>query len=225
MAALRTVRTLINNLVIGVTRGFKYKMRYVYAHFPINVNIDKNKETGLFEVEIRYVSAISVCCRFRALRVHEDRRGEGRPRKSKAPQGSMGVDGGRPVDGSPTLGLEEAWRDRVARERQEGPGTILDAGYRADTQPSPFNRNFLGEKLARRVAMRPGVDVEVSKAQKDELILHGNSLESVSQCAADVQQICRVRNKDIRKVRWFSCPTMILVATISHHSWLANVSC
>ena len=29
-------------------------MRYVYAHFPINVNIDKNKETGLYEVEIRY---------------------------------------------------------------------------------------------------------------------------------------------------------------------------
>ena len=29
-------------------------MRYVYAHFPINVNLEKNKETGLFEVEIRY---------------------------------------------------------------------------------------------------------------------------------------------------------------------------
>ena len=29
-------------------------MRYVYAHFPINVNIDKNNETGNYEVEIRY---------------------------------------------------------------------------------------------------------------------------------------------------------------------------
>ena len=29
-------------------------MRYVYAHFPINVNLDQNKETGLYEVEIRY---------------------------------------------------------------------------------------------------------------------------------------------------------------------------
>lgn len=55
VATLRTVRTLINNLIIGVTKGFKYKMRYVYAHFPINVNVDKNSETGLFEVEIRYV--------------------------------------------------------------------------------------------------------------------------------------------------------------------------
>ena len=55
VATLRTVKTLINNLIIGVTKGFKYKMRYVYAHFPINVNIEKNSETDLYEVEIRYV--------------------------------------------------------------------------------------------------------------------------------------------------------------------------
>ncbi|KAH6646462.1 ribosomal protein L6, alpha-beta domain-containing protein [Truncatella angustata] len=112
VAALRTVRSLINNLIIGVTKGFKYKMRYVYAHFPINVNIDKNSETDQYEVEIR---------------------------------------------------------------------------------------NFIGEKLVRRVVMRSGVDVEVSTAQKDELVLSGNSLEDVSQSAADIQQICKVRNKDIRK--------------------------
>ncbi|KAH7326617.1 60S ribosomal protein L9 [Stachybotrys elegans] len=112
VAALRTVRTIINNLIIGVTKGFKYKMRYVYAHFPINVNLDKNKETGVWEVEIR---------------------------------------------------------------------------------------NFVGEKIVRRVVLQSGVDVEVSKSQKDELILSGNSIEAVSQSAADIQQICRVRNKDIRK--------------------------
>jgi large subunit ribosomal protein L9e len=112
VAALRTVRTLINNLIIGVTKGFKYKMRYVYAHFPINVNLDQNKETGNWEVEIR---------------------------------------------------------------------------------------NFIGEKIVRNVVMQPGVEAEISKAQKDELILTGNSLEAVSQSAADIQQICRVRNKDIRK--------------------------
>jgi len=55
VATLRTVKTLINNLIIGVTKGFLYKMRYVYAHFPINVNIEKNADTGLFEVAIRYV--------------------------------------------------------------------------------------------------------------------------------------------------------------------------
>lgn len=51
--------------------------------------------------------------------------------------------------------------------------------------------------------MLPGVDVEISKNQKDELQLTGNSLENVSQSAADIQQICRVRNKDIRKVCLF----------------------
>ena len=48
--------------------------------------------------------------------------------------------------------------------------------------------------------MLPGVHVETSKNQKDELQLTGNSLQSVSQSAADIQQICMVRNKDIRKV-------------------------
>lgn len=53
VAALRTVRTIILNLITGVTKGYKYKMRYVYAHFPINVNLNKNAETGLWDVEIR----------------------------------------------------------------------------------------------------------------------------------------------------------------------------
>ncbi|KAF2768014.1 ribosomal protein L6 [Teratosphaeria nubilosa] len=112
VATLRTVRTIINNMIIGVTKGFKYKMRYVYAHFPINVNLDKQKDTGLWEVEIR---------------------------------------------------------------------------------------NFLGEKLVRKVMMQPGVDVEATKNVKDQLEIKGTSLEAVSQSAADIQQICRVRNKDIRK--------------------------
>ncbi|KAK0392325.1 hypothetical protein NLU13_1821 [Sarocladium strictum] len=112
VAALRTVKTIIENMIIGVTKGFKYKMRYVYAHFPINVTLDKNSETDLWQVEIR---------------------------------------------------------------------------------------NFIGEKIVRRVTMQPGVDVEASKTQKDELILSGNSVEAVSQSAADIQQICKVRNKDIRK--------------------------
>jgi len=63
-----------------------------------------------------------------------------------------------------------------------------------------FRSNFLGEKIVRRVVMHPGVDVEASKNQKDELQIMGNDLENVSQSAADIQQICRVRNKDIRKV-------------------------
>merc|ERR1712137_1432748 len=32
-AVLRTVITHIKNMMIGVTKGFRYKMRFVYAHF------------------------------------------------------------------------------------------------------------------------------------------------------------------------------------------------
>ncbi|KAF7726901.1 hypothetical protein EC973_008196 [Apophysomyces ossiformis] len=108
VACIRTVRSLVNNMITGVTKGFEYKMRYVYAHFPINVIINN----GGKEVEIR---------------------------------------------------------------------------------------NFLGQKVVFRVQMREGVNVEASKAQKDELVLTGNDLEAVSQSAADIQQSCLVKNKDIRK--------------------------
>ncbi|KAH7223218.1 ribosomal protein L6, alpha-beta domain-containing protein [Fusarium oxysporum] len=147
VATLRTVRTLINNLIIGVTKGFKYKMRYVYAHFPINVNVSKNAETDLYEVEIR---------------------------------------------------------------------------------------NFIGEKLVRRIVMQPGVDVEASTTQKDELVLSGNSLENVSQSAADIQQICRVRNKDIRKVghsitpslfpTLTNCPSSLTVCTSPRRATLSRTN-
>ncbi|ORY97540.1 ribosomal protein L6, alpha-beta domain-containing protein [Syncephalastrum racemosum] len=108
VAAIRTVRSLVNNMVTGVTKGFQYKMRYVYAHFPINVIIN-------------------------------------------------------------------------------GEGNALEI------------RNFLGQKVVFHVKMREGVTCEASKAQKDELVITGNDLEAVSQSAADVQQMCRVKNKDIRK--------------------------
>merc|ERR1712178_82221 len=42
-AALRTVSSHINNMAVGVTSGFRYKMRTVYAHFPINMIV---KEDG-----------------------------------------------------------------------------------------------------------------------------------------------------------------------------------
>merc|ERR1711881_761766 len=48
-AALRTVSSHIHNMATGVTSGFRYKMRTVYAHFPINMIV---KEDGA-RVEIR----------------------------------------------------------------------------------------------------------------------------------------------------------------------------
>jgi len=108
VACLNTIRSLINNMVIGVTKGFQYKMRAVYAHFPINCIIQKD-------------------------------------------------------------------------------GNSLEI------------RNFLGEKTVRHVDMLNGVKVIESKAQKDELILEGSDIDNVSQSAASIHGICRVRNKDIRK--------------------------
>ncbi|KAF0310405.1 60S ribosomal protein L9 [Amphibalanus amphitrite] len=60
-------------------------------------------------------------------------------------------------------------------------------------------RNYLGEKYIRRVQMLPGVTVYNSTKVKDELILEGNDIESVSKCAARIQQSTSVHNKDIRK--------------------------
>jgi large subunit ribosomal protein L9e len=37
LACVRTVCSHIENMIIGTTRGFLYKMRFVYSHFPINV--------------------------------------------------------------------------------------------------------------------------------------------------------------------------------------------
>ncbi|TFK91473.1 60S ribosomal protein L9 [Polyporus arcularius HHB13444] len=108
VACLRTIKSLIVNMITGVTKGYQYKMRAVYAHFPINCIIQENG---------------------RALEI----------------------------------------------------------------------RNFLGEKIVRNVSMLDGVTVSESKAQKDELILEGIDVQNVSQSAASIQGVCRVRNKDIRK--------------------------
>merc|ERR1719453_1647527 len=37
--AVNTLKTHIGNMITGVTEGFLYKMRLVYAHFPINAGI------------------------------------------------------------------------------------------------------------------------------------------------------------------------------------------
>jgi large subunit ribosomal protein L9e len=42
VASVRTVATHIKNMILGVTEGFQYNMRLVYAHFPIITKIDKD---------------------------------------------------------------------------------------------------------------------------------------------------------------------------------------
>jgi len=49
LAAIRTCCSHVQNLIKGVTKGFEYKMRLVYAHFPININIEEGGKV----IEIR----------------------------------------------------------------------------------------------------------------------------------------------------------------------------
>mmetsp|Transcript_17937 Transcript_17937/g.35049 ORF Transcript_17937/g.35049 Transcript_17937/m.35049 type:complete len:187 (+) Transcript_17937:72-632(+) len=108
VASLTTIASHISNLFIGVTVGFKYKMRSVYAHFPINIEI---KEKGRL-VEIR---------------------------------------------------------------------------------------NFLGERRVRKIKLPFEVKCEKSENTKDEIVIIGKDLKTVSLGAASIQQLCLVKKKDIRK--------------------------
>ncbi|XP_041358989.1 60S ribosomal protein L9-like [Gigantopelta aegis] len=49
LAATKTVCSHVENMIKGVTKGFMYKMRAVYAHFPINIAISDDSK----QVEIR----------------------------------------------------------------------------------------------------------------------------------------------------------------------------
>jgi large subunit ribosomal protein L9e len=106
-AQIRTCASHIKNMITGVTKGYKYLMRFVYAHFPINVTINDKFDT----IEVR---------------------------------------------------------------------------------------NFLGEKLVRRVVMLPGCKVKLT-GNKDEISVEGIDIEEVSQSCANIHQSTLVKVKDIRK--------------------------
>eukprot|EP01057_Protomagalhaensia_wolfi_P003389 Protomagalhaensia_wolfi_Nauph_80__3388@NODE_3445_length_798_cov_2140_129117_g2706_i0_p1_GENE_NODE_3445_length_798_cov_2140_129117_g2706_i0NODE_3445_length_798_cov_2140_129117_g2706_i0_p1_ORF_typecomplete_len150_score30_03Ribosomal_L6/PF00347_23/9_1e07Ribosomal_L6/PF00347_23/0_0013_NODE_3445_length_798_cov_2140_129117_g2706_i0250699 len=106
-AIVRTFCSHVSNMIKGVTRKFQYKMRLVYNHFPININLASG-------------------------------------------------------------------------------GTIVEL------------RNFLGEKRTRIIKLLPGV--LCAKGQlKDELVLSGIDIESVSRSCALIHQSALVRRKDIRQ--------------------------
>ena len=56
----------------------------------------------------------------------------------------------------------------------------------------------VGEKYIRNVPMLDGVKISTSDV-KDELIIQGNDVQNVSQSASSITDVCRVKNKDIRK--------------------------
>ncbi|XP_061348157.1 large ribosomal subunit protein uL6-like [Gastrolobium bilobum] len=61
--AIRTALSHVENLVTGVTKGCRYKMRFVSLHFPINVSITNNNSSMeirnfLGEKEVRKVDML-----------------------------------------------------------------------------------------------------------------------------------------------------------------------
>ena len=58
VSTLRMLCSHIENMITGVTKGFKYKMRFCYAHFPINVtNVGNTVEIRNFlgEKQVRRI--------------------------------------------------------------------------------------------------------------------------------------------------------------------------
>lgn len=44
-ALIGTIASHVNNMITGVTKGFEYRMKIVYAHFPIKVETSKDTVT------------------------------------------------------------------------------------------------------------------------------------------------------------------------------------
>lgn len=45
IALAGTLRNIINNMCLGVTEGYTYKMKIVFSHFPITVEMAKDQKT------------------------------------------------------------------------------------------------------------------------------------------------------------------------------------
>ncbi len=43
LALVGSIASHVKNMILGVTRGFRYKLKVVYVHYPINVKVEKNR--------------------------------------------------------------------------------------------------------------------------------------------------------------------------------------
>ncbi|MEM2122250.1 MAG: 50S ribosomal protein L6 [Candidatus Bathyarchaeia archaeon] len=48
-ALVSAIASLIKNMIIGVTEGFTYKLKIVYAHFPMSIKVDKARKRVVIE--------------------------------------------------------------------------------------------------------------------------------------------------------------------------------
>lgn len=108
VARIGTLFGIVKNMVIGVIKGYRYKMRFVTAHFPIKHVI-------------------------------------------------------------------------------------------ADTKDEFSFTHFMGQREKKTVKAPQGVKIMDSPAQKEEIWIEGNDLESVSLMCAQIHQLTKIKNKDLRK--------------------------
>uniref|UniRef100_A0A1L8DRN4 Large ribosomal subunit protein uL6 n=1 Tax=Nyssomyia neivai TaxID=330878 RepID=A0A1L8DRN4_9DIPT len=193
-------------MIKGVTKGFQYKMRAVYAHFPINcVTSEGNTVIETSEGNTVIESKVKI----------SGPRGK-LERTFKHLALDIYMAHKRTIKVEKWFGTKKelaAVRTVCSHIENMIKGVTKGFQYkmRAVYAHFPINcvtsegntvieiRNFLGEKYIRRVQMSPGVTVVNSTKQKDELILEGNDIEAVSGSAALIQQSTTVKNKDIRK--------------------------
>lgn len=99
---IKTYKSIINSMITGVTKGYEYKMKIIFTHFPTTAKVDGNR-----------------------------------------------------------LKIE----------------------------------NFLGERAPRFANIYPGVEIKINK---QEIIVKGHDLNSVSQTAGNIEQTTRITGKDRR---------------------------
>lgn len=86
VACIRTVKSLIENMITGVTKGFRYKIKAVYAHFPINVIVNDGGKS----VEIRNFLGEKVSTQIRDTRWSEASEGGRTRRLDQGKTGELG---------------------------------------------------------------------------------------------------------------------------------------
>ncbi len=42
-ALVKTIASHVNNMIIGVTKGFTYRLKIVFIHFPMTINVQKER--------------------------------------------------------------------------------------------------------------------------------------------------------------------------------------
>eukprot|EP01059_Diplonema_ambulator_P018128 TRINITY_DN30309_c0_g1_i1.p1 TRINITY_DN30309_c0_g1~~TRINITY_DN30309_c0_g1_i1.p1 ORF type:complete len:187 (+),score=71.11 TRINITY_DN30309_c0_g1_i1:67-627(+) len=68
VSTIKTVLSHIKNMCIGVSKGFRYKMRFAYAHFPVGVAVEDEDiaiRNFLGEKRVRKVTIPSGCKAYR----------------------------------------------------------------------------------------------------------------------------------------------------------------